>query len=300
LEGEKIMMNVLILEDDIYLAQKVSVRLQDEGYNAIHHTNINEVDKSKEFDTVLLSTNVPVGDTQSIIKKFPNSVIILLVAYVSDATVAKPLKAGANDYVLKPFSMDELFRKVKHFEEFNQLKIRTKCLENYVNFIFASLETNDVKIPTKLPFLIETNEQKIADKIVFETAQQLGKDIAFISLEKDYRTDFSNLEDKLIYIYDYHRVKSSTKEVFLKSLEKQDMIFCSFDSEDNFPYEKIVLKQESTVTPNDTILTINDYVKMVVQNFQSQYPDTELSKKLGISRKSLWEKRKKFGLEKVK
>lgn len=237
------MMNILILEDDIYLAQKVSVRLQDEGYNAVHHTNINEVGKNKEFDTVLLSTNVPVGDTTAIIKKFPNSVIILLVAYVSDATVAKPLKAGANDYVLKPFSMDELFRKIKHFEEFNQLKIRAKCLENYVNFIFDSLETNEVKIPQKLPFLIETNDQKIADKIVFETAQRLGKDITFISLEKDFRADFSNLSDKLVYIYDYHRVKSSTKEVLLKSLEEQDIIFSSFDTEENFLLKKLSLNK---------------------------------------------------------
>jgi DNA-binding NtrC family response regulator len=38
----------------------------------------------------------------------------------------------------------------------------------------------------------------------------------------------------------------------------------------------------------------------MVLNFQHTYPDTELSKKLGISRKSLWEKRKKFGIEKDK
>lgn len=294
------MMNILILEDDIYLAQKVVVRLQDEGYNAIHNTSINEVNKNKEYDTILLSTNIPVGDTESIIKKFPNSVIILLVSYVSDATVAKPLKAGANDYVLKPFSMDELFRKIKHFEEFNKLKIKTKCLENYVDFVFDSLDTDDVSFPASLPFLIETNEQKIADKIVFEMAQKLHKDIEFVSLEKDFKKDLSKYSDKLIYIYDFHRVKSSTKDVFLKSLPKQDIIFCSFDNEEHFPYEKIELKKESSVTPNDTILTINDYVKMVVLNFQTQYPDTELSKKLGISRKSLWEKRKKFGLEKVK
>ncbi|MEA1917106.1 MAG: helix-turn-helix domain-containing protein, partial [Campylobacterota bacterium] len=31
-----------------------------------------------------------------------------------------------------------------------------------------------------------------------------------------------------------------------------------------------------------------------------KFPDTELSKKLGISRKSLWEKRKKYGISKQK
>jgi DNA-binding NtrC family response regulator len=39
---------------------------------------------------------------------------------------------------------------------------------------------------------------------------------------------------------------------------------------------------------------------MMFLSFQTKYPDTELSKKLGISRKSLWEKRKKLGIEKKK
>ena len=51
---------------------------------------------------------------------------------------------------------------------------------------------------------------------------------------------------------------------------------------------------------NTNIMTINDYVKLMVLSYQSKYPDTELSKKLGISRKSLWEKRKKLGIEKKK
>jgi biotin operon repressor len=51
---------------------------------------------------------------------------------------------------------------------------------------------------------------------------------------------------------------------------------------------------------SNNIMTINDYVKMMVLSYQSKYPDTELSKKLGISRKSLWEKRKKLGIEKKK
>ena len=38
--------------------------------------------------------------------------------------------------------------------------------------------------------------------------------------------------------------------------------------------------------------------KKTFKSLISKYPDTELSRRLGISRKSLWEKRKKFGIEK--
>jgi len=297
-EGNK-MMDILILEDDIYLAQKVSSRLQDEGYNSTHHATISDVDSSKTYDTILLSTNIPVGNTEEIIKKYPNAIIILLVSYVSDATVSKPLKAGANDYVLKPFSMDELIRKIKHFEEFNLLKNENRSLTNYMEFLFESTSC-DIKIPNKLPFLIETNDQKIADKIVFESAKKLNKEIKFLSISKDVRVDFSKYADKLIYIYDFHNLKKSLKEILIKNIKDLDVILCSFETEDDKSFEKIVIKNENNITPNDSILTINDYVKMIILKFQSRYPDTELSKKLGISRKSLWEKRKKFGIEKTK
>ncbi|STA51331.1 two-component response regulator [Campylobacter lari] len=47
-------------------------------------------------------------------------------------------------------------------------------------------------------------------------------------------------------------------------------------------------------------LTIDDYVKHIIISYQNVFPDTDLSKKLGISRKSLWEKRKKYGITKKK
>ncbi len=293
------MLNVLILEDDIYLAQKVSSKLQDDGYNVSHYASITEVDSQKSYDTVLLSTNIPVGDTIEIIKKYLGSNIILLVSYVSDATVTRPLKAGANDYVLKPFSIDELLRKIRHYEEFKKLQIQNRALEDYMNFLFQSTAPS-FNLPTKFPYLIETNDQKEADKIVFELSKKLKKGIEFVSLMKEFKFDFANVKDKLIYIYDFHNIKNSSKELLLKNIKELDVILCSLDSVEHFPYEKTTIKKEIRATQNDTILTINEYVKMMVLNFQNTYPDTELSKKLGISRKSLWEKRKKFGIEKDK
>ncbi|MCW1548840.1 hypothetical protein OLS49_02640, partial [Campylobacter jejuni] len=54
---------------------------------------------------------------------------------------------------------------------------------------------------------------------------------------------------------------------------------------------------EKNIDSNE-ILTIDEYVKYVIINYQNIFPDTDLSKKLGISRKSLWEKRKKYEISK--
>jgi len=294
-------MNILILEDEIYLAQKVASRLQEEGYSTTHHVSAKDIDKTIKYDTVLLSTNVQVGDTQEIIKKYKDSIIILLVSYLNDATVTKPIKAGAHDYVLKPFMMDELIRKIKHYVEFKKISEQNKCYKNYMDFIFQNTNyKEDVKIPKIFPFLIETNDQKLADQIVHQTAKELKKEIEYISLEQEPKIDPLLYKNKIIYIYDFHVLKNTAKDFLVRTLTDYNVIFCSLEVQENFPFEKINVRNENKVADNDSILKINDYVKVIVLKFQSRYPDTELSKKLGISRKSLWEKRKKFGIEKIR
>jgi DNA-binding NtrC family response regulator len=62
----------------------------------------------------------------------------------------------------------------------------------------------------------------------------------------------------------------------------------------------IEIESESHLFDQGEILPIEEYVKYIMIHFQNRFPDTELSKKLGISRKSLWEKRKKYGIVKKK
>jgi DNA-binding NtrC family response regulator len=81
-------------------------------------------------------------------------------------------------------------------------------------------------------------------------------------------------------------------------MKQKSIILLPKDYEAEFRY----IEFEAT-TKNffeDEILTIEDYIKFIIQTHQHKFPDTELSKKLGISRKSLWEKRKKYGIFKQK
>ena len=292
-------MNILIVEEEIHLAQKVALRLQEEGNTCTQLSNIKEINFDLSYDSILLSTNISSNDVEKIIKKFNASTIILLVSYVSDATVTKPLKDGAKDYIVKPFIMDELVRKVNHYKEFKRLQNQNNNLNNYIDFAFNNIEY-DIEIPTKLPFIIEANDQRVADKIVFDVAKRLNKTIKFISLENHTKVEPSNFANELLYIYDFHFVKKNSREIILNTISQYDVIVCSLEEIEQTQYPKINIRTTSKISTVDSILTINDYVKMMVVNFQNKYPDTELSRRLGISRKSLWEKRKKFGIEKNK
>ena len=292
-------MNILILDEEVYLAQKVAIKLQEEGNTCTHVSNIKEVKFDAEYDTILLSTNISSSDVTKILNNFKDSIIILLVSYINDTTVTKPLKDGADDYIVKPFIMNELVRKIYHYEEFKKLKKQNKNLTNYIDFAFYNIE-HDETIPPTLPLVIETNDQRIADKIALDIAKKLNKSIKFISLEKHTKIEPKDFRDELLYIYDFHFIKKGSKEVILNTIANFDVIICSLETLGEIQYPKITVKSTNKLSTVDSILTINDYVKLMVTSFQDKYPDTELSKRLGISRKSLWEKRKKFGIEKQK
>ena len=296
-------MNILIIENEIYLAQKVVSRLLDDGHSCDYIESPNIDNLTKDYDTILLSTSLPSALCKNIIKKYSeNSIILLLVSYISDETVTNPIKDGAKDYIMKPFIMDELIRKIYHYKDCRSLKRELQTLREYFKFTMTDIDTTDVLLPPSFPTLIESNSQKCADKLVFELSRKMDLPINFISLTStSWLKQINAIQGKsIIYLTDFHTLKKNVKENVIKFIEDKNCVVSTLETELEFPYRKIEFNNENQLIGNSNIMTINDYVKMMVVSYQNKYPDTELSKKLGISRKSLWEKRKKLDIEKKK
>ena len=296
-------MNILIIENEIYLAQKVVSRLLDDGHSCDYIESPNIDNLTKEYDTILLSTSLPAALCKNIIKRYSeNSIILLLVSYISDETVTNPIKDGAKDYIMKPFIMDELVRKIYHYKECRSIRRELQTLREYFNFTMADIDTTDVLLPPSFPTLIESNSQKCADKLVFELSRKLDLPIVFISLTAtNWLKQINAIQTKtIIYLTDYHTLKKNVKDNIIKIIEDKNCVVSTLETEIDFPYRKIEFNNDNVLLGNSNIMTINDYVKMMVVSYQNKYPDTELSKKLKISRKSLWEKRKKLDIEKKK
>ena len=296
-------MNILIIENEIYLAQKVVSRLLDDGHSCDYIESPNIDNLTKDYDTILLSTSLPSALCKNIIKKYSeNSIILLLVSYISDETVTNPIKDGAKDYIMKPFIMDELIRKIYHYKDCRSLKRELQTLREYFEFTMTDIDTTDVLLPPSFPTLIESNSQKCADKLVFELSRKMDLPINFISLTSiSWLKQINAIQGKsIIYLTDFHTLKKNVKENVIKFIEDKNCVVSTLETELEFPYRKIEFNNENQLIGNSNIMTINDYVKMMVVSYQNKYPDTELSKKLGISRKSLWEKRKKLDIEKKK
>lgn len=296
-------MNILIIENEIYLAQKIVSRLLDDGHSCDYVESINIENLTKDYDIVLISTSLPSPIYKAIIKKYAaNSIILLLVSYISDETVTEPIKLGAKDYIMKPFLMDELVRKIYHYKDCRSMKRELAVLREYFNFTMSEIDTSYITLPLSFPILIETNCQSYSDKLVFELSNKLDLPISFISLASNsWQKYLANLDDKaIIYLTDFHILKRNVKDQLIKQIADKNCVISTLEAEDDFSYRKIVFNNDKKMLDNTQIMSINDYVKLMVTTYQNKYPDTELSKKLGISRKSLWEKRKRLEIEKKK
>jgi len=286
-------MKIIIVENELYLAQSIASKLGENGFETEIFTSIKEAMKSNG-DVYLLSTNLPGQNTAPLITEFKDKIVILMVSYINNDTVGEPLKLGAKDYIVKPFMIEELLRKIEHYQEYQDLKKHTLLYQEYMKNLLQEIETDFNPEKLTSPLVIQTNYQRLIDKVVFEFAQMNNKLLTFVPLgDKTWKEKISKCTDQsLLYITEIHTLKKTDREQLLELINGYDFILCS-TSELETDFETITLNTDSK-------LDIDDYVKFIVNSFQYKFPDTELSKKLGISRKSLWEKRKKYGLFKKK
>lgn len=110
--------HILIVDDDLYMARAIERHLLREGYLVTIATNGVELNRSLSkdgADLVLLDLNLGNEDGLSLAREMASStaaiVIITVRQEVQDCIEA--LDAGADDYVTKPFDMDELLARVR-------------------------------------------------------------------------------------------------------------------------------------------------------------------------------------------
>ena len=182
------------------------------------------------------------------------------------------------------------------------LQILLSSGTEFLFFTMNDIDTSEVLYPLSFPLMIETNNQRYADKLLFEISKKVDLPIKFINLNSSsWQKELALVNDKTIaYLIDYHILKRNVKDQLIKLISNKNAIICTLESDPEFTYKKIHFNNSNSNLDNTQILTINDYVKMIVSTYQNKYPDTELSKRLGISRKSLWEKRKKLEIDKKK
>ncbi|MFV8378690.1 response regulator transcription factor [Flavobacterium sp. LB3R33] len=126
-------MHILIVEDEAGIVQFLQQGLEEEGYtitSASDGLEGFELTQKNNFDLILLDWMLPkmtgLELCKSIRLKNTSTPIIFLTAKDTVQETIEGLKAGANDYIKKPFSFDELVERIKiHFRNQNEDEILT-------------------------------------------------------------------------------------------------------------------------------------------------------------------------------
>ncbi|MCI4443867.1 MAG: response regulator transcription factor [Lentimicrobium sp.] len=116
-------MRILIVEDEAGIVQFLQQGLEEEGYEiATAYDGLMglELAQKENFDLILLDWMLPKMNGLDVCKyirtKDKITPIIFLTARDTVQETIDGLKAGANDYIKKPFSFDELVERIKiHF-----------------------------------------------------------------------------------------------------------------------------------------------------------------------------------------
>lgn len=295
-------MKILIIENDTYLAQSISNKLEDRGYECVISKDLNlKLDKNNAFDIVLMSYDLCQGSCTNAIKHFKESIIIVMIKYINDDTVTKMFKAGMHDYVIKPIIVDELIRKIEHYREFDRLQKEVVFYKNYFEFVEGILNT-PFPFTYNLPFIIRSSSQRSADIYAMRYARLKNIHFNFLSLkEVDWKSilNINNNVNEIVYLTGLEQIKKSERNELIDKLHKQNVLF-SFVSQEEITFSNIVdiSVAKSCMDMGGEIMPIRDYEKMMIAKYEGLYSDIELAKELGISRKSLWEKRKRYGIVK--
>jgi len=112
--------NVLLVEDDIDLAATVVDYLELEAISCDHAANgvhgLSLIEKN-DYQVILLDLNIPRIDGLSVCKKLRensnDTPILMLTARDTIADKYAGFDAGTDDYLVKPFEIDELLMRVK-------------------------------------------------------------------------------------------------------------------------------------------------------------------------------------------
>ncbi|AGX45043.1 response regulator transcription factor [Clostridium saccharobutylicum] len=131
--------NILVVEDDREINNLIAEVLKKENYNVIQAFDGKEaIEKYNEnFQMVILDLMLPYVDGIEILRKIrekSNLPIIILSAKDEEVDRIVGLSMGADDYILKPFSIRELIARIKanlrRYVDYNNTKIKNTIL-NY-------------------------------------------------------------------------------------------------------------------------------------------------------------------------
>lgn len=117
-------MKILLLEDDTALAN-ILIDFLEDNYKVIHTYSMKKalnLSEEEKFDLYIFDINVPDGDGISLLKELRSfhdeTPTIFITAFQDTKYLKSAFESGANDFIKKPFDLEELGQRIENIKKY--------------------------------------------------------------------------------------------------------------------------------------------------------------------------------------
>ena len=187
---------ILVIEDEKNLARFVSLELQHEGYQVTIMSSGKEgLEEAldKDFDLVLLDLLLPEMDGFEITRRLhaeKTTYVMMMTGRDSVMDIVAGLDRGADDYIIKPFAIEELLARVRAI-------FRRQDLETSKKDSSAKGDYQDLKINMQNRSVIREGEEISLTKREFDLLNTLVSNANRVMTREDLLANVWKYDDSV-------------------------------------------------------------------------------------------------------
>ena len=150
------MARILVVEDDEILREGILFALAREGHQVRGAGSLAGMKEQlgQPADLVVLDVSLPDGDSREFLPGLRESnpvPVIFLTARNTEGDMIAGFDAGADDYITKPFSLEELYLRIQaRIRQYYQIPSRQKIFEFFplrINLDARTIQIQDNRVP---------------------------------------------------------------------------------------------------------------------------------------------------------
>lgn len=177
------MSQILIVEDDRTIREAIDVILSREGYAVATCGSAEEAVSHDSFepDLVISDYKLPGQNGIDLIatlkEKLPLLESIVITAYGSIDLAVEAVKKGASDFLMKPFSPDELMMKVRQLLELQQTREEKQYLLEEIRKVFSDYEIIGSSEEMKKVYSLVSKVARSESTVLIQGESGTGKEL---------------------------------------------------------------------------------------------------------------------------
>ncbi len=198
-------MKILLLEDDPILSDILLCHLDKHMHQTTHFSDgqlASDALNDQKFDLLILDINVPKLSGIDLLKEIRtyqnNTPAIVITAFQDTAHLKKSFENGCDDYIKKPFDLEELDLRIKNIQK-----------------RFHIVNEEAIKLDDNILLIVSKN-RLFVDEISYTLTRKECKILLYLCNQKG---KVISSEELIQNLWDYHEMPSeATIRVYIKNL----------------------------------------------------------------------------------